>query len=82
MAAAVENSTRVRTVFGNWDVEAVNVTFTNNGDTFTSEFAGILGVQFEPTSATTVGFTISGKVATLVSSGTVTGWLLAYADNT
>jgi hypothetical protein len=81
MPAAVESGQRVVDYWGRTAVEMVNVTWNNN-DTFTSEYGSILGADFAPTTNASFGITVSGKVATLVSGGSLTGWLQVYSDGT
>lgn len=81
MAAATENTKRVTDYWGRTAVEEVDVTWTN-GDTIDTQFGSILAVFFQPTTNSAAGVTISGKTATLVSGGSLTGKLLILGDNT
>lgn len=81
MAAATENTARVEDVEGNRYVTRVNVTW-GNGDTFASNYSGVQGYSFEPTTAAAHGITVSGGTLTLVSGGSLTGELMVRSDGT
>lgn len=65
-------------VFGNERVQQwTSAVFAANGDTVTSSaMKTIKSINFEPTTNTAHGFTVSGSTITLVSGGALTGRLL------
>lgn len=80
MAVAVENAARITDYWGRTATEFCNITW-NNGDTFTTQFGSILDIGFTPTTNASFGITVSGKTATLVSGGSLTGVVQVQGDN-
>lgn len=80
MAAAVLNGVVGTANHGSQNVEIVNITSWNNGDTYTSEWASVAFAIYVPnTSGTGATVTWANNIVTQVSSGSTGGTLLVFS---
>lgn len=73
MAEATVSGRRQNNVSGNRrEIIATSVVFASNSDTWTTGLKFVECIDLCPTAGTAFGFTVSGGVLTLVSSGGLT----------